>query len=142
VPQLTLALLIALAGFGSAWQIQSWRYGAKEHARDQQTLVDQRTAAASAIRRTDNVIDAQNKAAARLVVLRVDADRARAALVSLSDATASALRGAATSHDACIERATATSELLNSCGAAYQDLGERADRHASDVRTLMEAWPR
>ena len=135
-------MLIALAAFASAWQVQSWRFNAKEKNRVEQTLSDQRLAAAGAIRRADNVIEAQSAATRRMVVLRADADGSRAALISLSGAVEAAMRAAATSHNACLDRATTASELLTQCGAAYQDLGERADRHASDVRTLMEAWPK
>ena len=135
-------MLIALAAFASAWQVQSWRFNAKEKNRVEQTLSDQRLAAAGAIRRADNVIEAQSAATRRMVVLRADADGSRAALISLSGAVEAAMRAAATSHNACLDRATTAGKLLNQCAAQYQDLGERADRHASDVRTLMEAWPK
>lgn len=39
-------------------------------------------------------------------------------------------------------KSTATlSILLNDCQARYRDMAEKADRHASDARTLSEAWP-
>ena len=141
-PQILIAAVIAASGFAGGWTVQSWRYGAKETARVQQILVDQRLAAAASIRRADNVIEAQRQAAGRAADLRRDADSSRAALVSLHDATATALRAASASHAACTERATAISVILDQCGAAYQELGQRADRHANDAKTLMDAWPR
>lgn len=33
-------------------------------------------------------------------------------------------------------------DLLGASASAYTDLAAKADRHASDVRTLSEAWPR
>ena len=132
----------AAVGFGSAWKIQGWIQTAEENERAQQILVDQRLSAATSIRRTDNVIAAQNAAAGREVALRRDADGARTALVGLSHAADAALRAARSSHSACIERATAVRVVLDQCGAAYQELGERADRHANDVKTLTEAWPK
>ena len=140
--QLIIAAVIAASSFLGGWAIQSWRYGAKETARAQQILVDQRLAAATAIRRQDNVIQAQSNAANRAVDLRRAADGSRAALVGLSLAADSALRAASASHNACLDRATAIRVVLDQCGAAYQDLGAVADRHASDVKTLTEAWPK
>ena len=141
-PQIIIAAVIAAGGFGAGWKIQSWRYGAKETARVQQTLADQRLAAATAIRRADNVIQAQSAAAGRAADLRRDADGSRAALVSLSQSADAALRAASASHNACLDRAAAIRVVLDQCGAAHQELGERADRHASDVKTLMDAWPK
>lgn len=142
MPELIAALIIALVGFGGGWQIQSWRYDAKEKARVEQILADQRLSAARDLRRSDTVITAQNESVARLAVLRNDAAGSRAALISLSVATETAVRAATASHDACTSRAATFSQLLNQCGAAYQELGERADRHTSDIKTLIQAWPK
>jgi hypothetical protein len=136
-----LAICAAL-GFGSAWKIQDWRADAKEKERVEQILADQRLAAASNIRRLDNVISAQDRAVSRMAVLRVAADGSRAALISLSDAADSALRTAADSQAACLSRATTLSELLKTSAGAYERMAEVADRHASDVQTLVDAWPK
>ena len=141
-PQLIIAALIAASGFGSAWIIQSWRFGAKEKDYAQQALVDQRSAATTAIRRTEAVITAQSAASIRNAGLRRDADSARSALVGLSLATEQALRDAATSHAACVVRANTLSELLGTVASAGGDIAGKADRHANDAKTLIDAWPR
>ncbi len=141
-PQLIIAAVIAATGFAGGWTIQSWRYGAKENEHAQQVLADQRLSAATSIRRADNVIDAQNAAAGREVALRRDAAGARTALVSLHDASAEAMRDAATTHAACLVRAATFSELLDTVAAAGGDLAEKAGRHTNDVRTLSDAWPK
>lgn len=140
-PQLIIAAVIAACGFLGGWTLQSWRYGAKETARAEQILADQRLAAATSIRRADNVIAAQSAAAGREAGLRRDADNARSALGGLHDAAAASMREASASINACLERANAIRVVLDQCGAAYQDLGAVADRHASDVKTLTDAWP-
>lgn len=140
-PQIIAAALIAAVGFGSAWQIQSWRMDAREKERAEQELVDQQLSAKAAIRRQEKVIEAVNASNVREVTLRRDAAGSRAALVGLSHAAEQALRDAATSHSACINRATAIRVVLDQCGAAYQELGTVADRHANDAKTLMDAWP-
>lgn len=141
-PQLIVAAVIAALGFTSGWTLQSWRYGAKETKRAQQILVDQRLTAATAIRRVDTVSRAQSDAAARLDSLRVSASSSRNELDGLRASSTEALRIAGTSLDACTHATATYSRLLNQCGAEYQDLGAVADRHANDVKTLMQAWPK
>lgn len=136
------ALLAAAIAATGAWKVQDWRFSVKEKERVEQELNDERVRAATQIRREEAVIVAQNQAQARARSLRMDADGSRAALVGLSSSADQALRDAATSHAACTERAAAIRVVLDQCGAAYQELGTVADRHASDVRTLTEAWPR
>lgn len=141
-PQLIAAAVIAATSFVGGWTLQSWRYGAKENARAQQTLADQRLAAAVSIRRADNVIEAQRLAAGRAVDLRRSADGATVALVSLHDATAAAMRDAEVTHAACLNRAATLGGLLDAMGAAGGELAQKAGRHASDVKTLSDAWPK
>ena len=43
---------------------------------------------------------------------------------------------------ACIATADALAGLLDQCQQEYRVMGEIADGHASDVQTLMEAWPK
>lgn len=40
------------------------------------------------------------------------------------------------------QRTGTLAELLGDCADRYRDVAEKADRHASDVRTLSEAWPK
>lgn len=155
-PQIIIALAIRmailLAVFGSAWQIQTWRFGAKEAAhakqdfkeardRDAALLANVQQNAAVAIRRADNVILAQNAATVREVVLRRDADGVRGALVSLHDAAAGAINAASESATACLARAATLSELFTESTERYGEVAGKADGHASDVKTLTDAWP-
>lgn len=141
-PSLLIAALIAAASFGSAWKIQDWRYDAKEKERVEQQLENERLAAKAATAEKNREIAARDAATNRERVLRMDAANARSALVGLSNDTAEAMRAAASSHLACIDRATALSELLNQCGERYTELAAKADRHANDVKTLTDTWPK
>ena len=136
------ALIAASLAATGAWKVQDWRYNAKEKERAEQQLENERMAARATLRNAENVINAQNDAEVRAAGLRRDAAGAHAALIGLSNATDTALRDASASHDACTVRAAAFSQLLNQCGAAYQELWAVADRHASDVQTIMAAWPK
>lgn len=145
-PLALAALISAVLSAGSAWQIQSWRFDAKEKHRVEQesaqALAAQRELRLLEARRTAAVVAAQNAAAGRLSGLRRDADGARIALVSLSDAAAQALREARASHDACLVRADALGDVLAQCGVRHQALAETCDRHVSDIKTLIDAWPK
>ncbi|MDP2323519.1 MAG: hypothetical protein Q8N51_05760 [Gammaproteobacteria bacterium] len=145
-PLILSALIAAALSAGSAYQIQEWRYGAKEKARVEQesaqALAAQRDLRALENRRYAVAASAQVAAVGRDISLRRDADGSRAALISLSNAAEQALREAGTSHDACTVRATAISELLTVCAARHRELGEKASRHVSDIQTLTDAWPR
>ena len=141
-PQLIAAALIAAVGFGSAWQIQSWRMDAREKERAQQELVDQQLSAKAAIRRQEKVIEAVNASNVREVTLRRDAAGSRAALVGLSHAAEQALRDAATSHTTCLDRATALGDVLQQSSARYRSLGETCDRHVNDIKTLIDVQPK
>lgn len=136
------ALIAAFIAATGAWKIQAWRFDSKEKERVEQQLQDQRAQASTAIRRIDNVSQAQSDAAKREVVLRRDADSARGELDGLRLSTDAAIRSASASKDAAIDRAIALGELLNQCGRSYQELGAVADRHVSDIKTLEAAWPK
>lgn len=144
-PQLIIAAIVAALGFGSAWQIQDWRYKAKEADRDRQTyetsLESERLAHRAQTQDDQRVINAQNAAALRQRVLRADADASRTALIGLSTAASEALSRANDSHNACLNTASAQSVVLNQCAVEYRGLAEDADRILSDRQTLINAWP-
>ena len=123
-PCLIVALAIAAGSFGSAWQIQSWRYDAKEKARVEQQLEDVRQSAARNIRFRDVEIDAQNQAETRA-----------------RTSTDAALRAAGASKEACLIRAATLGELFEESAAEYTELAEKAGRHVNDIQKLTGSWP-
>lgn len=141
-PQLLIAALIAAAGFGAGWQIQAWRQNEKEKDHAEQKLVEVRQSAAADIRRLDNTITAQRAATTREVALRRDRDSANSKLERLRDALRSDMPGASSTGDACPVRADPARELFLACTEALVEMGGRADRHASDAQSLMDAWPK
>ena len=143
--QLIIAVVIAslgfAGGFGTAWKIQAGNINEKEAAHAKQELANVQQSAASDIRRLDNAITAQNRATARAVALRRDADLARTELGRLRLAVNSAVQTASTDPVACPERATALGDVLTELGRAGAELAEKADRINSDRQTLIDAWP-
>lgn len=132
------ALSAALAG-GAAWTYQANRYE-KEKA-------ELYASAAAALRvqeqrYADQFRRATDQAQARVRASRVDADRARHVADGLRNDLARAVRAAETTPTACPSTAAALGELLADVEAEGRKLAETCDGHASDVRTLIEAWPR
>ena len=136
------ALIAASIAATSAWQVQNWRYGAKETEREQQNLVEVQQAAAASIRWMDNTLDAQNAATARSVGLRRDRDSAYAELDRLRAQLFRTMPGASSTTGTCPNRADPARELLATCATELVEMGGIADRHASDALMLQQAWPK
>lgn len=135
------ALIAASIAATGAWQIQNWRFDAKEKEHAEQKLVEVRQSAATAIRQLDNVLMAQNAGAARAIRLRSDLDSARTEL----DRLRIALRTPPTADPTtgtCPDRADPARELLAACAAELVEMGGIADRINSDRQTLIDAWPK
>lgn len=140
-PQLIITAIIAGVGFYGGWHVQTIRYTAKVAAHAKQELAQVQQSAAASIRRMDNVITAQNAAAVRGVGLRRDRDRALSELERLRSAIAGTVPVTSDAPGACVERTNTADQLLLECAADLTELAGKADRHASDVQTLMAAWP-
>lgn len=141
------AIVAGALAFWGGWATQGWRLGEQiskmKEAQAEAVNVATREARAQESARFTNVQEAQNAAQKRAQVARADADRARGELDRLRDdirATAGGVPGE--SAAACAQRADTSADLLGQCAAAYIDLAAIADRHASDARTLIEAWPK
>lgn len=140
-PYNLIAVAALLAGaFFSGWQTQGWHRDSLEKDHAKQELAQIQLSAAANIRRADNVIVAQSAAAVRETVLRRDASAARSELERLrGDFTPRP--GPGVSSEACRERTASLEDTLLSCAGRYSELAEKADRHANDVKTLMDGWP-
>lgn len=136
---LAAAAVAGAVAFGGAWKLQSLRFDAKEKDHVEIHAAEQLRAFKSFERDQDKVITAQRAQTQRVAGLVSSAAGSRNELGRLRDATATALRAAEESHATSLVTATTASRLLNSCAGEYQALGERADRHVSDFKALIEA---
>ena len=141
------ALLGAALAAGGAWQVQSWRYTGQinqmKAAQQEAVATATREARAAESKRFQGVQDAQAAAHARAIAARRDADAARSELDRLRGAITVTRGGVpGESATACAVRAATAGDLLAECAAAHAELARAADGHASDARTLIEAWPR
>jgi len=141
------ALVAGALAFGAAWQVQSWRYGEQITTIKQQHTDAALSSARNALKLTEhyreNADAAIRKAEARAAQNKRDADSLRAELDGLRGDLADVpdrIRNA--SREAVDQYATAATVVFGECAARYSELAISATGHASDVQTLMDAWPR
>lgn len=131
--------------------LATWAYEENKHAADVAELqLNQVTAVSQAAEQartnelaiTKTYQGALNAARTRETTLRRDLDSARAESDSLRAQSADAARRLASAAPAAVlEYALAANDVLDHCQREYQELAGKADGHASDARTLIEAWP-
>ena len=87
--------------------------------------------------------EARDAATQRDQTIRDAAAAASASATSLHDAL-SALRNRVpgATADALGKSVTTLTTVLDDCQATYRSMAEVSDRHASDVKTLTDAWPK
>jgi hypothetical protein len=124
----------------SAKDLADYKLSVSEATRILQAANDRKAA-----ENTARQLEATNAARTRETILRNDAAGARSELERLRGAIRLAARRdpvPGTSASADDQHASTEGKLLAQCAAEYQQLGEAADGHASDVQTLIESWPR
>lgn len=131
--------------------LATWAFEENKHAAELAELqLDQANAISQAAEQartnelaiTKTYQGALNAARTRETALRRDVDSARSESDSLRAQSADAARKLASAAPAAVlEYAVAVNELLGQCQREYQGLAGKADGHASDARTLIDAWP-
>jgi len=141
-----VALLVAVIAAGASWKVQDWRYG-NEISQIRQSAAEAQTKAVDDARATETaryeaVQASEREARERENAQRIAANRARAESDSLRDDIAALEAAMPERTEAAVrEYAVTAGRLLNDCTKEYQSMAETAQRHASDVQTLIEAWP-
>lgn len=140
----------AAIGFAIAWGIQGLRITSaeqefveykQEQRQAYQDAVD--TAKDKTAALETKVKEAENAATERAKENKILADAVNRTSASLRDATATTRRGLpVASREACVKTADTGLALLDKCQAEYGRLAAAADGHVSDIKTLMEAWPK
>ncbi len=141
------ALVAGALAFGAAWQAQGMRYGKQiadlklEHAeavassaKSALKLTEHYRENADAAVKKAEARAAQNKRAAD--ALRAELDGLRGDIANVPDRIRSA------SREAVDQYAAAATVVFGECAARYSELAISATGHASDVRTMMDAWPK
>ena len=142
------AALLALAlGLAGGWQVNGWRLGeqiaAMKAAQDKALISAIEGARVQEQARYKGVQDAQVNATKRAQVAQADASRARTELDGLRDTLRATTGGVSgESATACYQRADRLSVVVAECAKFALEVAGTADQKASDVKTLLEAWPR
>lgn len=143
-------VLAAIGGGWVAWSLQGFRLdGVKADFAGYKSQVEQQAVEArqAALKQKEQWIkekeDAEQHAAEREEILRTERDTALAAGRRLRDDIATLrLRLPHAIPSAVLATADTLAALLDQCQTDYRAMAEVSDGHASDVQTLMEAWPK
>lgn len=139
-------LIAAIVAAVAAWFFQDNRHTA-ELAEVRLEASEEKRKAVTTARNEERTVnktyqEALNAARSREALLRTEVDHLRLVSDGLRDQSAEAARRLAAAPPAAVlEYATALGAVFNDCRAAYGGMVEKADGHASDVRTHREAWP-
>ena len=136
------AAIAGAAGFWLAWQLQAGNITQLKLEHANERITQGRAARVVADRQQNTIIAAQNAAAGRAVAMRRDDAGLRTVVDGLRDDLDVTRRAAGTVIDACNRHAATVSQLLVESATVNRELAQAADGHASDVRTLSEAWPK
>jgi hypothetical protein len=131
------AILSASLSFYGGWTVNQWRHDASQKQAIEQAAAQQRELHALEQARSRAALDAQNLARQREVVLRADAAAARTELARVRTATQQATDTARADPQACPDTAASLGVVFDQCAAELAELGTKADRHVSDIRTLL-----
>lgn len=148
--QLAAFFIAVSIGFGIAWNIQGMRLDSLDITfKRYQVEVEQNAIAAkrAALDKErfwiGEIENARINAQSREARLKRDVANAQSAVVGLrNDLGALRARLATSTEASCLATADSLGVLLGQCAENYRAMAEVADRHASDVQTLIEAWPK
>ena len=136
------ALIVAVALAASHWKA----YVSGKNA--ERTAWNLRTIKANDDARELERLNRQSKERAlenrtkELVANTAAADRARIASDKLRSTSELSLAAARETHAACVVSAATHAELFGECRSEYGSLGQKAQGHVTDIKALIEAWPK
>lgn len=137
-PALVVGLLV--------WFFQDARHGAAMSEYKAEVMAE-REAASARVRKVEGDWNAKYQTAVnasrdRERVLRADLVAVRDAAASVRTQAAEAARRLAQAPaPAVLDYANTLGDVFAECAARYGEVAAQADGHASDARTLIEAWP-
>lgn len=143
-----LAILALIIGIAELWHrhnvsqqdIGYQRAVAEYQAKDNEKL---KAALAQTTFYKQQLNEAQQHANDREKVLLAAATAASSASTGLQHTLETIRNGVPSATVDALRQTTATlTSVLGECQARYRELGQKADGHANDVQTLIDAWPK
>lgn len=133
--RVVLALSATVALVGTGWGLRAkW-----ERVNDAKA---EQVAARTSIRWTEKLMEAQHARDERAQTIAAAASAAQSERDRLRVDLRAALNRAATSAGAARDLAERAGAALEACAGRYQDVARVADERESDLRAVIEAWPK
>ena len=137
--------LVLLAAFVAGAAVNGWRvkahYQAEIAAIEQERQSERNEAERKTRLIANQYTEALNNARTRETDLRLSVDGARTELDRLRIAIKKRSASVAASPASAIDYSIASADVFGECAAELTALAGKADGHASDLRTMIEAWP-
>ena len=137
--------LVLLAAFVAGAAVNGWRVKAHYQSEIAAIESDRQSERNEAERKTrliaDQYTEALNDARTRETDLRLSVDGARTELDRLRIAIKKRSASVAASPASAVDYSIASADVFGECAAELTALAGKADGHASDLRTMIEAWP-
>lgn len=128
--------------FGLAWNLQQGRFDHAEKQRLEIAQENERIASRVESQRSAQNIAAQNARALRESQLRADAAASSAVVTGMRGALAAAVQTIRDDPATCADTAATFGVVLSDISGAYSELAGTCDRHVSDIKTLIDSYPK
>lgn len=136
------AAVAGVAGFGLAWQLQNGTISELNLKAANERISSARVARATIERTSNAVMQAQNAAAGRAVVLRRESDAAGFSGNGLRSTSTATVRASEDFTDACRSIIAAYDSVVATGSDLLREVARDADQCGSDLQMIQEAWPR
>ena len=133
--------LVVLAAFVAGAVVNGWRYDVKIANIEKAYQLEVEQSERKTRRISDQYMEALNNARTRENEIRLAADGARSELDRLRVTIKKRSAAVTASPASAVDYSIASADVFGECAAELTALAGKADGHASDIRTMTEAWP-
>lgn len=133
--------LLVLAAFVAGAVVNGWRYDVKIANIEKAYQLEVEQSERKTRQIADQYMEALNNARTRENEIRLAADGARSELDRLRGTIKKRSAAVSASPASAVDYSIASADVFGECAAELTALAGKADGHASDIRTMTEAWP-
>lgn len=133
--------LVVLAAFVAGAVVNGWRYDVKIANIEKAYQLEVEQSERKTRQIADQYMEALNNARTRENEIRIAADGARSELDRLRITIKKRSAAVTASPASAVDYSIASADVFGECSAELTALAGKADGHASDIRTMTEAWP-
>ena len=133
--------LVVLAAFVAGAVVNGWRYDVKIANIEKAYQLEVEQSERKTRQIADQYMEALNNARTRENEIRLAADGARSELDRLRITIKKRSAAVTASPASAVDYSIASADVFGECAAELTALAGKADGHASDLRTMIEAWP-